>query len=341
MPEIEITAPVPALDETGAPCNFGWARSPYFDYDHGLIRASRWNISESDRYILISPTHQVIFEILDDGYLGYLFGSIVFLRDRKRSSHTFVTPFSLGCFELPNDSEKGSIVFREKKNLVNFAVMEGGIRIVKVEVPRFGRRRSIRGEIVLSPPAGADSLVTHMPWRGRGNAFSYSRRSPWYSAEGVIQVNASEIIFTRGNSWGIFDWNRSVRPRSDLRFWAAGSGQYGGRQTGFCVGHNSADSAMCTENAFFLDGRLHKLDQVTFHVPVGKLLPWRFTSNDNRLEMIFTPTQDRYESHQMFFYSIKRRQYFGSFSGKVILDDGSEFEFFDIEGMVERQKNNL
>ena len=341
MPEVEITGPVEGLDNTGRPQNFGWARSPYFAYDHGLLRARHWSISESDRYILLSPTHEVVFEILDDGFLGYLFGSIVSLRDRKRSSHSFITPFSLGCFDLPNGSDSASIIYRRSRNLVNFAVMEGGIRIIKIEIPRFGRRRSIRGEIVLTPPPGAESLVTHMPWRGRGNAFTCSRRSPWYSAEGVIQVSASEIIFTRGNSWGIFDWSRGVRPRSNLRFWAAGCGQSEGRHVGFTVGYNSADSALGTENAFFMDGRLHKLDQVSFHIPIGKQLPWRFTSNDNRLEMVFTPNQDRYESHQMFFYSFKRRQYFGSFSGKVLLDDGSEFAFNDIDGIAERRKSQL
>ena len=110
---------------------------------------------------------------------------------------------------------------------------------------------------------------------------------------------------------------------------------------GFSVGYNSADSSMGTDNAFFLDGKLQKLDQVTFHIPSGRNAPWRFTSNDNRLEMTFTPHQERDENHQMFFYSLKRRQLFGSFSGKVILDNGSEFEFKNITGMAERRKSRL
>ena len=341
MLEAEITAPVQALDELGRPQNFGWARAANFVYNHSLVSSSRRRISESDRYILISPSHQVIFEILDDGYMGYLFCSVVFLKDKKRSTHTYLAHFSLGCFDLPGDSETSSIKFRQKRKLLDFAVMGGGVRIIKVDIPKFGRRRNLRGEIVLTPQPLAESLATNMPWRGRGNAFMCSRHSPWYSVEGVIQLGAKEIIFAGGNGWGIFNWARGVRPRSDLRFWAGGCGQAGGRQVGFSVGYSSADSSMGTENGFFIDGKLHKLDQVTFHIPAGKLLPWRFTSNDNRLEMIFTPSQDRDESHQMFFYSLKRRQFFGSFSGKVILDDGSEYEFHDINGMAERRKSRL
>ena len=341
MPQTEITSPVQALDVLGRPQNFGWARTPNILYNPELLSVPNRSISESDRYILFSPTHMVVLEILDDGYLGYMGISVISMKDRKRSTHTFVTPFSLGCFELPGDSYSGSIKLRQKKSLLNFAAMEGGARIIRADIPKFGHHRNLRGEVVLTPPPGSDSLLTLMPWREKRNAFSFSRRSPCYSAEGVIQFSSSEIIFTQGNAWGIFDWSRGVRPRSDLRFWAAGCGLSGGHQVGFCAGYNSADSSQGTENAFFLNGKLHKLDQVSFHIPLERFVPWRFTSNDNRLEMIFTPHQERNDSHQMFFYYLKRRQLFGSFSGKVILDDGSEFEFRDITGITERRKSKL
>jgi hypothetical protein len=342
MPQTEITASIPVLDEIGRPQNFGWARSPCFIYDPAILRAPRRRISEGDRYILVSNTHLAIFELLDDGYLGYLFVNVISLRSKKHSTHSYITPFSLGSFDLPRDSDSDSIRFRQKKVLLNFANMEGGVKIIKADIPKFNHGYTLRGQVVLTPPPDAESLVTNMPWRRAKGAFSCTRRSPWYLAEGVIQFGIEELVFTRGNGWGIFGWSRGVRPRSDLRFWAAASGNAGERQVALSVGYNSADSSLGTENAFFLDGRIHKLDQVSFHVPSGgHLEPWRFTSNDKRLEMIFTPQQERDENHQMFFYSLKRRQLFGSFSGKVILDDGSEMEFHDIKGMTERGKSRL
>ena len=341
MPQTEKTEPVPALDESGRPQNFGWARYPFFTYNESLLMLPRRRISESDRYILFSPTHVFTFEILDDGYLGHMCLSVASLKDKKRSTHTFLTPFSLGSFNMPTDSDNGSIKLWHKKNYLNFAAMNAGIRIIKTDIPKFGRNRSLRGEVVLTPPPEAESLFTHMPWRGKRNAFSCSRRSPWYSVEGVIQLGTSELVFKQGKGWGIFDWNRGVRPGKDLRFWAAACGQSAGRRASFSVGHNSADSSQGTENAFFLDGKLHKLDQVTFHIPSNRQVPWRFTSNDNRLEMIFSPQQERDENHQMLFYSLKRRQLFGSFSGRVTLDDGEEFEFSNITGFAERRKSRF
>jgi hypothetical protein len=158
----------------------------------------------------------------------------------------------------------------------------------------------------------------------------------------VIQFGTQELVFTEGNSWGIFDWTRGVRPSSDMSFWAAGCGKSGGRQVGISVGYDSADAALGTDNAFFLDGKLYKLDQVTFHIsPTNGLQPWRFSSNDNRLEMTLKPHQERNESHQMMFHSLKRRQAIGFLSGKAILDDGSEFKFENITAIGERKKTRL
>ena len=341
MSQNEITESKSAIDETGKPENFGWARSTIINYNRNLIKTPQVSISESDRYILISPTHLLLFEILDDGYLGYIFMSLVSFKDKKRSSQTFVTPFSLGSFSLPGDSNSGSIKLKKKKALFNFASMDGGARIIKVDIPKFSHRYGLRGEVVLSPFPGAESMLTNMPWRAEREPFLLLRRSPCFYAEGVIQSGISEIVFSRGNSWGILDWSRGVRPHSDLRFWAAGCGQVGERQAGLCVGYNTADSQAGTENAFFLDGKLHKLDKVSFHMPSERLMPWRFTSNDNRLEMTFVPQQERDENHQMFFYSHKRRQLFGTFRGQVILDDGSLFAFQNIAGIAERRKSRL
>ena len=339
MPQNEITGAVSVLDDTGQPLNFGWSRQPGFFYDPALVWAPRRRISEADRYIVYSPTHLFIMEIRDDGYLGYMGISIISLRDKKRSSQTFQTLLPLGSYEMPTGSVSGAIRYRRKKASLDFIPMEGGVKIIKADIPRFGHHRHLRGELVLTEPVMAESVVTNQPWRNEKNAFRYSRRSPWYTVEGVMQFGTAEIIFTRGNAWGIFDWNRYVRPRSDIRYWASFCGMSEGRLTGLSAGYSSADSSPGTENAFFVDGRLHKLDQVTFHIPAANwLATWRFTSNDNRLEMTFAPHQERTERKRLFFHAATRRQVCGFFSGKAVLDDGSALEFHNITGFAERSK---
>jgi hypothetical protein len=306
------------------------------------LRPPYWRITERERYIIFSPTHLLVFEVLDGGSLGYISISVVSLTDAKRSTQSFAVPFPMGIFDLPPNSDAGSTRIQRKKFVIDFTAMEGGSRIIKVDVPRFGRHRSLRGELALTPPPGAQSILTSSPWPREKYAFRYSRVSPWYIAEGVMQVNNTELVFVKDKAWGILDWCRGVRPRSDTRLWASACGISGGRQASFSLGYGSADSGAGTDNAFFLDGQLHKLDQVTFHIPsTDWLQPWRFTSNDERLEMVFTPHQERSDRRVMFFHSLQRRQACGSFSGSVTLDDGSRYEFANITGFAERRKTRF
>ncbi|MCL2264850.1 MAG: DUF2804 domain-containing protein [Treponema sp.] len=342
MPQNEIFSRISIFDEKGFPQNFGWARQAYYYYDPALTYAPKYKISESDRYILFSPTHMAVFEIRDDGWLGYMCATVISLRDKKRTTQAIRTILPLGAYEMPANSTSGSVRWKNKKNHLDFIYMESGARIIKVDIPRFGKHRSLRGALVLSELDESQSLITNQPWRNEKNAFRLSRCSPWFFTEGVIQFGGTEIVFTRGNAWGIFDWNRCVRPNSDIRYWAASCGMIEGHLFGFCVGYSSADFSLGTENGFFVNGKLHKLDQVTFHIPLSNWLdPWRFTSNDNRLEMQFNPHQERSDRRSLFFHNTSRRQIFGFFTGKVHLDDGSLVEFHNLTGFAERCKTQF
>jgi len=338
----EISSAASVLTDTGVPQNFGWSRQPVFFYDSALVWAPRRKLSEADRYIVFNPTHMVVFEIRDDGYLGHMGITVVSLKEKKRSTHIFQTILPLGSYEMPSGSQSGAIRYRRKKAELDFVPMEGGARIIRVDIPKFGHKHSLRGELVLTEPVNAESLVCNLPWRRVAErrsdkyAFRYSRASPWYVAEGVIQFGSTQIIFSNGNAWGIFDWSRGVRPRADIRYWAASCGSSNGHLVGFNVGYGLMASSICTENAFFVDGKLHKLNQVTFHIPPSNWLgPWHIISNDSRLDMIFSPQQIRVDRRQMLYHTATRRQVYGSFSGRAVLDDGIEMEFHNITGFAE------
>ena len=344
MPENEITERQPVMDTYGQPINFGWARTPLFDYNPPFIGGTkRSKITEVDRYIVFSATHMVVFEIMDGGYLGHIGVSVFSVKDHSRSTHSIDRLFSYGRFNLPLNSESGFIKMREKKTALDFVVMPSGARIIKIDYPRFGRHRRLRGELVLTRAfPDAQSIAAVSRWRRERYAFRYLRCSPWFIAEGVIQLGFTEIYFSQDNAWAIYDWKRETRPKRDVRYWAAACGIADGKLIGFNIGYGSADSSAGTENAFFLDGVIHKLDQVTFHIPPADWLDeWKFTSNDKRLEMTFTPFQQRTEYRSLLFHSVKCNQVCGTFSGRVILDDGSALAFWDITGFAERRKTRF
>ena len=92
----------------------------------------------------------------------------------------------------------------------------------------------------------------------------------------------------------------------------------------------------------FLDGTAHKLDRVEFHLPAGApdTAPWRFSSNDGRFELDFTPLVDRADKVSLLsLFVTDQHQVFGRFSGTVVLDDGTRLEIRDLTGFAEKVHN--
>ena len=152
MPQHEISRPLPLLDDTGKPQVFGWSKQPYHSYDPAVVYAPRYRITESDRYIVHSPTHMVVFEVRDDGWLGRMGITIISLREKKRSTQTYTTVVPLGSYEMPQSSLSGTVRWRRKKTHLDFINMEGEVRIIKADIPKFDQNRSMRCALVLSLP---------------------------------------------------------------------------------------------------------------------------------------------------------------------------------------------
>ena len=66
-----------------------------------------------------------------------------------------------------------------------------------------------------------------------------------------------------------------------------------------CYSRHTDTIRKSSENMVFVDGKAHKLDQVTFHLPEGPpdSAPWLFTSNDDRFEMHFDPIVNRHHTN--------------------------------------------
>lgn len=114
----------------------------------------------------------------------------------------------------------------------------------------------------------------------------------------------------------------------------------GGKPFGFNIGYGFGDTSAATENILFYDGKGHKLDDVTFHIPEEDYMKtWMFTSSDGRFEMEFVPVLDRSASLSAFIVSSDQHQVFGRMSGKAVLDDGRFIELKDFMCFAEKVHN--
>ena len=116
------------------------------------------------------------------------------------------------------------------------------------------------------------------------------------------------------------------------------------RASGWNLGYGFGDTSAATENALIYNGRLHKLDHVTFEIPMKDrkedyLSPWRFTSSDGRFEMQFRPVLDRAACTDFKLLKSDQHQVFGTFTGTAVLDDGSALSVRDFFGFAEKVEN--
>ena len=89
--------------------------------------------------------------------------------------------------------------------------------------------------------------------------------------------------FSPKTDYGTLDWGRGVWTYDNTWYWGSGNGTVGGKPFGFNIGYGFGDTSAATENILFYDGKGHKLDDVTFHIPEGDYMkPWTFSSSDGR-----------------------------------------------------------
>lgn len=146
--------------------------------------------------------------------------------------------------------------------------------------------------------------------------------------------------FSPEKDYGTLDWGRGVWTYDNTWYWGSGNGTIAGKPFGFNIGYGFGDTSAATENILFYDGKGHKLDDVTFHIPEDDYMkPWTFTSSDGRFEMEFVPVLDRAASMSAFVVSTDQHQVFGKMSGRAVLDDGRFIDLKDFMCFAEKVHN--
>ena len=328
----------PLLDSTGALREYGWSDRPCLRYDRGTVRAPWPRIKEWDYYHIIGPDYAVAFTIAD---IGYLFQVSVSVMDFQRRRYVTQTPMRLlprGRTGLPPHSGDAIVAAGAGGASLRFE-RRGETRSLAVDFPLFDGGSGLSGNVELRQPAGDDSIVMSTPFEHR-HAFYYNEKVVCMPASGSLQYGDRALVFSPADCFGTLDWGRGVWTYRNSWYWGGGAGMVGGRRFGFNIGYGFGANDRATENALFVDGRLHKLEGVIFHVDDSDYLrPWRFDSSDGRFEMDFEPLLDRSARINLLVLKTDQHQVFGRYSGTAVLDDGERLEVRDLPGFAEKVLN--
>ena len=338
----EITEEKPLLDERGELTEPGWARFPLLRYSRRAIKAPALRIKEWDYYLVVGEDFAGAFTISDDGYIGLQSVSLLSLDRENPWEHTetVLNLFPLGKLKLPETSEAGITEFSDKRLTMCFSVEKTGERRIRCDFKDFWNGKPFSCDITLAaPPLPGERMVIATPW-DKKHAFYYNQKINCMRASGVMRYDGKEYVFSPERDFGTLDWGRGVWTYDNTWLWGSGNCDIKGKAFGFNIGYGFGNTSAATENVLFYDGKVHKLDNVTFHLPEGDLLsPWQFSSSDGRFETEFTPILDRAAKIDLKLLLSDQHQVFGRMSGRAVLDDGTALDFHDMLCFAEKVHN--
>ncbi len=337
--QTEITQPGPLLMPDGKLAQVGWARQPLLDCNleaarfYAIQPLQRFRIKRWDYYAVFTPHKFFSATVADLGYAGNLFVYMMDFDTGELHEEGLVVPFGKGVI-LPRNSDAGNSSFTDNRLKETFTLLPDR-RHLSVAWPAFHDGRGIEAEIDLHTQPGDESMNIVIPIGKK--RFYYNRKINCMPASGWIRYGQETISLEPSTCIGSLDWGRGVWEYQSYWNWASSSGfQPDGRTIGLNLGCGFGDLSKAGENAFILDHRVHKLEQVKFDYVSGDYMkPWNFTSSDGRLNLVFTPFKERVAKTSLVVITSEVHQMFGRYQGTLVTDEGETIQIRDLTGFAE------
>ena len=335
----EIVEPSPLLDSHGELQQVGWARQPLLDCNLGNARTYRapgfdWTrLKRWDYYGVTHPTGYFSATIAHLGYAGQVFVYTVDFERATYAEDTITIPLGSGV-ELARNSDSGSSSWRGEKASLAFDVVDDARQIV-VKWNDFGGQR-LSADLSMSMLPDHESTVIVIPIGDR--RFYYNRKINSMPVTGTVSVGDETTELAAEASSGNLDWGRGIWEYNSTWVWASASGFLGGsRRVGLNLGFGFGDTSAATENTLFIDGKIHKLGDVTFEYDKADFMkPWRMRSD--RVDLTFTPFLDRTAKTNLLLIRSEVHQMFGHYEGTVAEDSGSDVQISGLVGWAEEHQ---
>jgi hypothetical protein len=333
----EVTTVQDLLDRNGNIAECGWSRQQLQQYHRSQIRAPKYRIKEWDYYLVIGRGFGAAFTLSDDGYVGLQSVSLLDFEKPWEHTETVLDAFPMGKLHMPENSQGGDIRYHKGRLQLDY-LLEPGKRHILCKFENFCDGKPFACDIFLHQPK-MDTMVIATPWNKAGR-FYFNQKINCMRAEGWIDYDGRRYCFDPQTDFGTLDWGRGVWTYDNTWLWGSGNCDLNGKPFGFNIGYGFGNTTAATENVLFYDGVVHKLDDVTFHIPDDDYLkPWTFTSSDGRFEMEFSPILDRSAKLDYKVILTDQHQVFGRMSGRAVLDDGTALAIKDVLCFAEKVHN--
>ena len=338
MIQNEIKAKERLLDDNGNIANPGYCIQSNYIYKRGDIKAHPMRIKEWDFYQISDKRYTLQMVIFDISMGGAATFTLFDRQTGERFEAMTLDLLTLGSYKLPECDEEDHIIHIKKKGFDMKIDCFGNKRILTFK----GKCKQgvTEAKLELTLPEGLEYLVMAVPFK-EDKHFYLNKKINCMPAKGYVKSGNRTVAFDEDTAFGVLDWGRGVWPYKCDWFWGNGSTKLpDGRIFGFEIGWGFGEMTAFTENTLFIDGKAHKIENLTMKKDEKDYLkPWVFTSSDGRFEMTMVPEFDNYTSTRVGVVGNKCHQVFGKWSGFVILDSGEKLEIKDMIAFCEHSDN--
>lgn len=336
----KIELPHRLLGIDGSLLEPGWATKLIMEYSPFDVKAHKMRIKEWDYYIVVdNDGYAFSATVADNRYMGLTNSN--FFDFNNGEKYGFLNPliFPMGKMNMPTDSSKGDIYYKNSHCSVAF-IHENGGRHLTGHYKKCPLHGELDFDLFLYQEKKDDTMVIATPWENDKTAFYYNQKINCMPAEGYVKLDGRTHIFSPDKNFGTLDWGRGVWTYDNTWYWGSGNGYVNGKRFGYNIGYGFGNTTAASENMIFYDGKCNKIDRVLFEIPENDFMqPWKFISSDGRFDMDFYPIYDNKSLMSAIFISQNSHQVFGRMNGKAVLDDGTVLEVRNLLAFAERVRN--
>ncbi|MFZ5571026.1 MAG: DUF2804 domain-containing protein [Thermodesulfobacteriota bacterium] len=164
-------------------------------------------------------------------------------------------------------------------------------------------------------------ICTRAGYRG----WVYTQKTSPIPVKGTIFCNGKTHAVASPEYMGLMDWTGGFMRKHTCWNWAATAATLkDGRTFGLNLACGVNETGF-TENAFWLDGVMTKVDTVNFVFDSRDLYrPWRMASQDGKVELLFHPERERSEKIHVGLIASRFTQLMGTLEGRLTTDAGEQ-----------------
>ena len=335
--ERELTGPVDLCTPDGLFLNpeaRGWSRKPL----HRANLVGRLGMNKRWDYWAILAGDLIVSSVYSNiDHLGLADVSWIDLVTGESGGLGIVAPADL--VELPE--RPGATPLRIDRDGLDLRIVDehDGTRLAASWTEADGRRGTV--DVFVKRPEGQESLNVVIPWNEE--LFNFTSKQVARPAMGELVVGDRQWSIggpAGAEAWGVLDVGRGRWPSEISWNWGAGAGHCGDQLVGIQVGGKWTEGTGFTENGFLLDGRLTKLGSelawdYSWDAPMR---PWRVQDPGGQLDLILTPRHDKHTCVEAGDLGSETHQVFGTWSGRLITDEGRSLDVVGLQGFAEEAR---